>query len=253
MARRSSQRVRGETRARAAACALVIALSVVLGACQGEEPRPVTVALVDTGVATTLDQFAGYAIQQAAEAPSADHGTMMLSVLLGVSSTESDALPADRVSVLSYDVGATPTAESLAAAIDTATESGADLISISMGVRRDNPMLRSAVERASEQGVIIVAAAGNVRFLASDYPARYDEVIAVAALQADGSYWSGSATKDVDTAALGVNVPVLDSLGSTRIETGTSIAAATVASRVVASVIAGDIDGPADFTAPPPP
>lgn len=78
----------------------------------------------------------------------------------------------------------------LADGIRYAAQQGADVINVSLSTGRDDPRLRSAVRFATGEGSLVVASAGNRR-TAQDtadgprYPAAYQEVVAVAATDAD--------------------------------------------------------------------
>jgi len=81
---------------------------------------------------------------------------------------------------------------SLAKAINYATEQGADVISISLGGPFGSRALHKAIRSATDRGVIVLAAAGNVvPFVV--HPARYPEVISVAGSNVGESEWKGSA------------------------------------------------------------
>jgi thermitase len=90
-------------------------------------------------------------------------------------------------------------------AIYHATTSGCHVISISLG-GLPSGSLHAAIAHATSQGVIVLAAAGNyVRIVV--WPARYDEVIAVAACNERGEPWSGSSRGDeVDVTGPGEDV-----------------------------------------------
>ncbi|HVF33316.1 MAG TPA: S8 family serine peptidase [Acidimicrobiales bacterium] len=95
----------------------------------------------------------------------------------------------------------------IAEAIVDAADSGADLISMSIG-GGSSSTLANAVTYAWNKGVVLVAAAGNDGGSNSvDYPGAYPEVIAVAALdssKARASYSDGG--PQLDIAAPGSNV-----------------------------------------------
>ncbi len=121
----------------------------------------------------------------------------------------------------------------LARAIELATDRGADVISISMG-GLGSDRLHDAVVYATSRGVIVLAAAGNcVRFVV--FPAAYDEVVAVAACDAERGTWKGSSRgRAVDITAPGDRVwhataNANDSLNTVSQGSGTSYAVATVA------------------------
>lgn len=199
------------------------------------------VALIDTGARLDLPEFSGYEVRQSDPSPSGDHGTMMLSALLGVFTEK--PLPRESVLVSSIDVGGT-TADGLAAAIDSAVDGGADVISISLGVRRDSPSLHSSVARARARGALVVAAAGNVRFLPADYPARYPEVLAVGAVTATGELRPDSAQRDLGATAPGSDVAVLLPSGRRSVASGTSVATALATNSVVQRLVSGQLNDP---------
>jgi serine protease len=91
-------------------------------------------------------------------------------------------------------------------AIDHAVAKGAQVISISLGGPLPSSALHSAIQRATQAGVIVLAAAGNqVRFVVC--PAIYDEVIAVAASTIADTPWPDSCHGDaVDITAPGASV-----------------------------------------------
>jgi serine protease len=74
----------------------------------------------------------------------------------------------------------------IAEAIRFAADHGADVINMSLGGGGDTLLLREAIAYADRKGVVIVAAAGNENMNAASFPARYPQVIAVAALDASG-------------------------------------------------------------------
>lgn len=233
---------------------LIGAFALILTSCsQAFESRDVDIAIVDTGVNSGIAQLAPFTIKQRDPSPSSGHGTMVLSVILGVNGNEFKPLPADRVTVHSFDTGNNPTASSLARAINDAVDKKVDLISISMGVRRSDPALEEAVGKADRAGIPIVAAAGNVRFLAPDFPARYEQAISVSTTDEHGKYWDGAAQRDIDTVAKGVNYPVITEDGSTKLETGTSISTAVISHEIVSQLLDGTISQARDYQPPQPP
>ena len=58
----------------------------------------------------------------------------------------------------------------------------ADIINMSLGSTADDPLLRNAVDAAFLKGILIVAAAGNDGTPTTFYPAGYDSVISVSAV-----------------------------------------------------------------------
>ncbi|MEZ4867665.1 MAG: S8 family serine peptidase [Caldilineaceae bacterium] len=96
----------------------------------------------------------------------------------------------------------------LAYAIDWAVDHGANVINLSLGAEANSNVLHAAIQRALDHGVLVTAAAGNLGTNAPQYPASYDGVIGVTAVdehnvKADfASYGAGW----VDLAAPGVGI-----------------------------------------------
>jgi len=118
----------------------------------------------------------------------------------------------------------------VAAGIHWATQRGARVINLSLGMLRTSPAIRSALARAREAGVVCVASAGNWGSSTPvEYPAGSPDVIAVAACDAAAqpaeftSYGSF-----VGLCAPGVAVRSAYPGGAYRLWSGTSMSAAFV-------------------------
>ena len=98
----------------------------------------------------------------------------------------------------------------VAAGIDWAVDAGADIISMSLGSPQPDDTLMAAVQRASAKGKFIIAAAGNDgRDNSVNYPARWRDCIAVAAVDQSGQLATFSSRgPEVDIAAPGENISV---------------------------------------------
>lgn len=217
---------------RTIAAALAAALLLVACAASTESSNVVRVAVLDAGVSSELPEFDCFRIVGAPPVRN-DHGTAMAGLILGVLDDPcppwSDRVVLDnRPVVADQRVGA----EELALAIRAAVDVGAQLLNVSIEVPSDVPALRQAVDYAEDEGVIVVAAAGNRFGLRAAYPARYDTVISVGASDATTPA-SFSARRDVDVFADGAAVAVLTADGRQVRRDGTSVAAATVTHQVL--------------------
>ena len=95
----------------------------------------------------------------------------------------------------------------IAEGIIWATDNGADVINMSLGGPRRSITLQNAVNYAWDNGVVIVAAAGNSSNSSNTYPGYYDKCIAVAATNNNDVKASFSSYGSwVDVAAPGENV-----------------------------------------------
>ncbi len=98
-------------------------------------------------------------------------------------------------------------ADDLANAIIHAVDQGADILSNSWGGYEESALLHDAVKYAHENGVLIVAAAGNNGWNVKTFPAGYDEVIAVTATDMSDDPASFTNFGDwVELAAPGVHI-----------------------------------------------
>ena len=103
------------------------------------------------------------------------------------------------------------------------------IINCSLTVPFADPDLQTAVEKAAQQGVTIVAAMGNNYANDMNYPAGFDNVIAVSSVNENG-YRSGFSTYGswADVAAPGSNIYSTSKDGTYEYRSGTSMATPVV-------------------------
>ncbi|MBK8985144.1 MAG: S8 family serine peptidase [Chloroflexi bacterium] len=70
----------------------------------------------------------------------------------------------------------------VAEAILFALENGANVINLSLGMPYESPLLQDIIEDATEEGVVVVAAAGNLNSTQKQYPAATECVLSVTAV-----------------------------------------------------------------------
>lgn len=86
---------------------------------------------------------------------------------------------------------------------DAVDQIQADLINMSLGGRVASAALERAVEYASEQGSLVIAAAGNSAQAGADFPARYDAALGVSAYGKRNTYPASSRHARAETAWAG--------------------------------------------------
>ncbi len=97
--------------------------------------------------------------------------------------------------------------ESITEAVYYATDNGADLLNYSGGGGGGNGALADAVQYAWDNGMPVIAAAGNNNSTSRFYPAAYDSVLAVSGTDCDYARYGSSNRGDwLDVAAPAVNV-----------------------------------------------
>jgi len=178
----------------------------------------ILVAVVDTGIDYTHEDIAenyvplGYDWVNMDSDPLDDfgHGTHCAGIIaavinnsVGISGMAQIQLMAEKVldsDGYGYD-------DWIANGIIHATEAGADIISLSIGGYGESQILYEAIRYAYENGVLLVAAAGNDNTNIKLYPAGYDEVIAVTATdQYDNKAYFSNYGEWVELAAPGVDI-----------------------------------------------
>ncbi|MEM1121657.1 MAG: S8 family serine peptidase [Bacteroidota bacterium] len=119
----------------------------------------------------------------------------------------------------------------VASAIKFCRESGCDIISLSLGAPFNSWYVEKEIKACEEAGVLVVAAAGNQgkNDFGIDYPAAYDTVLAVAAVDELGEVAWFSTRGNVDVAAPGVKIYSTITKNKVAPMSGTSMATPIVA------------------------
>ena len=95
----------------------------------------------------------------------------------------------------------------LASAVNTCVSNGATVINMSLGGAGSSTTEANAMQSAFDQGVLLIAAAGNDGNTAMSYPASYDAVVSVAAIDKNKQLADFSQrNSQVELAAPGVDV-----------------------------------------------
>lgn len=196
-----------------------------------KEPFIPTVAIIDTGVDSTHSFFTGneelvflegwdFVNQDADPDDQVGHGTHITGLI-------GDTTP---IYIHSYKIFESEGKLSyLIQAMDKAITEDVDLINLSLGVQKPSEVLKGLVEKASKNGIVVVAAAGNFNTDACFYPACYSESLAVSAVSYNGQKNPNANYGDwVDLA--GPGMPLYSSLpgGGYGYQSGTSQATAVV-------------------------
>ena len=203
------------------------------------------IAVLDSGLLS--DYKASPFVQSAYDAvsPGAEvgdelgHGTQMTLIAagavnpLGAGSITPAGSPV--VAIRAFDDNGFTSTYTLMRGIDYAIENGSRVLSLSWGSETSSTLLASAVRYAAAKGLILVAAAGNAPTGNPVYPAAYDNVIGVGALDPNGDTWDQSNYGDfVAVSAPGMADLPVGYKGDPGTYAGTSIATAYIARRIAA-------------------
>ena len=163
------------------------------------ELAPVTVAVIDTGVCMSHEDLVGRVLENGYDFVDNDddpedvfgHGCSVAGIIaantdnaIGIAgfAPNSSILP---IRVLGP--GGSGSMADVAAGIVYAADNGADIVNLSLGSAVGSQVTKDAVEYAIEKGVTVIASAGNSGGNLPGYPARYEGVVAVGAIDSNGS------------------------------------------------------------------
>ena len=164
-----------------------------------DELTDITVAVIDTGVCMSHEDLVGRVLDNGYDFVEDDndpedifgHGCSVAGIIaanidngIGIAgfAPNSSILP---VRVLGPS-GSGSMAD-VAAGIVYAADEGADIINLSLGSMVGSQVTKDAVDYAAEKGVTVIASAGNSGGTLPGYPARYENVVAVGAVDPNGA------------------------------------------------------------------
>ena len=172
--------------------------------------------------------------------PSNIHGTAVSSILLGEETVRGIAPAASLLNIKVLGAEGSGDVFTLSKGIIEATNKGAKLINLSLGSSSDSPILQEAIQYAQDAGILIVAAAGNDGSSNNYYPAQYEGVIGVSAIDKMEQRPQFSNYGDyVDIAAPGVGIQAAYEGDQIAYYDGTSFATPYVTG-VLASILSSD-------------
>ncbi len=162
------------------------------------------------------------------------HGTSVAGVIaaeanngIGIAGLAYDARV---VTLRAFDATGNAEEDDVAAAIIYGALNGVRVMNLSFGDGVDAPAMHDAIRFAASMGVTLVASAGNSGGVSRQFPAGYDDVITVAATNADDARAPFSSTGSlVDLSAPGQSIVTTAVGGRYRTVSGTSFAAPYVA------------------------
>ena len=206
------------------------------------EGRP-AVAILDSGLDRTFKdapfiQASLNAAQpdQAVSDPNG-HGTQM--ALIGSSHITPEGVDPEQnsapiVAIQAFDSDGTATSFGMLNSLQFAQTQRARIVSMSWGTYERSQFLEVAMNQAANDGVLLLAAAGNDGRETAMYPAAFESVLAVAATNGDGELWDKSNYgSHIDLAAPGTALfPTTKDSGAMQAYAGTSISTPWVAKTI---------------------
>ena len=115
------------------------------------------------------------------------HGTAIASLIAGKDPMVRGVAPAvDLISVRVLDDRGVSDSFAIAAGILAAMDAGAEILNLSLGEQSDSPLVGEAIRMAIDRRIVVVASSGNEGLQEAKYPAAYEGVIGVGAVDASG-------------------------------------------------------------------
>ena len=201
---------------------------------KGDKKKKVKVALIDSGV----DLFNDIEVKESINLIPGEenvmplfwdisgHGTSIAGIMAaedngeGITGIDPDI---ELYSARVLDENKSAPVSRIIEAVCWAVEKKVDIISLSFGTTVRSEALEAAIRRAHEEGILIVAAAGNNGVV--EYPAAMDEVMAVGGTEPDGTVCDYSARGDeVEIVAPAEQIRSTGGFDGTVVCNGTSMA-----------------------------
>ncbi|MGN0173685.1 MAG: S8 family serine peptidase [Acutalibacteraceae bacterium] len=205
-----------------------------------QKPRSkVKVALLDSGVSYSSDVDVEESINLVDDTSvnplfldASGHGTALASVLCAKDNNEGVTGVNPNMELYSAKVLDDNNQASLSKIIESiywAIENGVDIINMSFGTTVNSQALHNAIKEAAKKDILMIAAAGNTKHQAVQYPAAYNEVVAVGSTDANGELAELTSTgTELELLAPGEKIIANDFLNFLTVTSGTSIATAQV-------------------------
>lgn len=206
----------------------------------GYTGKGVKVAVIDSGISPHEDlviaggkSFVDYTTSYYDDN---GHGTHVAGIIaardngFGINGVASEA---ELYAIKSFNQNGTTYLSNIIAGIDWAISNDMDIINLSLGAQVGTVAFQNMVDKAYNEGILLVAAAGNDGTGLGDtvdFPARYSSVIGVGAIDQQNSHATFSSTgPSIEVVAPGVSILSTFSNGSYASLDGTSMATPFVA------------------------
>ncbi|WP_199351180.1 S8 family serine peptidase [Haliangium ochraceum] len=211
-----------------------------------------TVCIIDSGIKADHPEFAGLEVagtQDSSATPFSDdlcgHGTHVAGTVAGATvGVAPDAVGIYAVKVFEGADCGWSFASGLIGALDACEAAGAKVVSMSLGGSVKSRSEERAFADANGRGVLSIAAAGNDGNTRMSYPASYDSVMSVAALDEAGAIATFSQqNSQVEIAAPGVAVDSAYPYESSLTVGGTKYAGKAIEFAALGNVSGAVVDG----------
>lgn len=202
-----------------------------------ESTENIKVAVIDSGIDTNyleVNVVKRYDLSKK-ELDSFGHGTAVTNMI------DQNNNEIDYFDVNILDENGYTNVESLIKALDWCLKNKVNLINMSFGLTENDEKLQNKINEIVKNNIIIVASSGNKIGFQSDYPARYDNVISISAVDNNHKLYKFASKGKIDFVTPGVNVETvkIKKLAEIKNLSGTSFATG-YASGYISNFISND-------------
>ncbi|MDL4842508.1 S8 family serine peptidase [Aquibacillus rhizosphaerae] len=213
--------------------------------------KTIKIAVLDSGIYKEHEDLKDVVIKQYnAESPkypvtdSLGHGTAIAGVIASNDNKFGIKGMSQNVEIIDIKVindEGKVSVEAVIKGLAYAVKKEVDIISMSFGFKEENIVLEDSIKEATQNEIILVAAAGNNFGTETDFPAKYDDVLSVGSLKKDGSISEKSAKGKLDFLAPGEDILSTDELGSYSLYDGTSISVGFISGLIAEGLLRDEI------------
>lgn len=200
--------------------------------------HPIRIAIIDSGIYASHPDLKGKVVSQHSAVSGNDyigditgHGTAVAGVMTANNNQIGTVGMSQNIAIYSVNVvseDARINQQDFIRGIEWAIEQDVDIINISLGFSKATDELRRVINQAIEQGVIVISASGNTHGMNALFPARFEHVISVGAIDENHEIIAASAIGKIDFVAPGANILSLTYEGGYDLFHGSSFATAFV-------------------------
>lgn len=194
----------------------------------------VKIAILDTGISehSDLSIAGGTSIVSADYIDYYGHGTAVAGVVAAVQDDSGiiGVAPASELYAVKVLNGPTGSLSDVIAGIEWATDNNMSVILMSLATSSYSEILRESLQDAYDSGIVLIAGSGNDGVYGISYPAGYNTVISVGAVDENNEHYDFSSYGfDLDVVAPGILINSTALNVGYRVYAGTSFSAAHVA------------------------
>lgn len=202
---------------------------------ESSENRNVRVAILDSGIDSKHSYFQNIEIKEynvmnpnQYATDILGHGTAIAGIITNVGNIHNAESNVEIYSVKVLDDNGKGSYVNVIEGLEWCIQNNIDIINLSFGFKKNNTLLQDKIQEMTANNIIVIASAGNKYGFEADYPAAYNEVISVSAINEDNEIAEFSAKGKIDFYTNGTDIPILLPNDQYGMKYGSSLATAHI-------------------------